>query len=368
MRFTQENFRLKPLAPIWAKIRAGIREKINLWFPDRQFLIRGPGRVTALHLSKRQQVACTAIASFVLLWSAIATIGLVFSYGSVARAAQTEQRLTHAANSAQTQLSSATAAADAKLAAAHAASQAVIARLAATAAEMKQERDNAVAAAKQAAAAKARAVQDLTKQVDSSIHTVQTIIKSTGLDPDELAPPPPPVPVPDDLAASGPPRRHIDADDANPARAKLEQDMKHLQSLNTVLQHLPITAPIEQVSVSSPYGYRASPFTGKREFHVGVDLRGAIGTPVYATAPGTVTYAGGSTGYGRLIEIDHGYGLSTRYSHLQKILVKLGETVTLHQEIGLLGDSGWSTGPHLLYETRFDDKPLNPLQFIKVYP
>jgi murein DD-endopeptidase MepM/ murein hydrolase activator NlpD len=356
------------MAPFWAKRALRVRETINLWFPDRQFLIRGPGRITALHLSKRQQLACAAAASFVLLWSVIATIALGLSFGSVAKAAQAEKLLSHAANSAQTQLSSATQVADAKLAAASAASQAMIKNLAASAAALKQERDNAVAAANQQAAAKAQAMQDLTKQVESSITTTQTIIKSTGLDPDQLAPPPPSVPIPANLTASGPMRQHMTSDNDAAARAKLEQEMGRLQSLNAVLQHLPIIAPVADISITSPYGYRASPFTGQREFHVGVDLRGAIGTPVYATAPGIVTFAGGSTGYGRLIEIDHGYGLSTRYSHLERILVKPGQTVTQHQEIGLLGNTGWSTGPHLLYETRFDDKPLNPLQFIKVYP
>jgi murein DD-endopeptidase MepM/ murein hydrolase activator NlpD len=120
--------------------------------------------------------------------------------------------------------------------------------------------------------------------------------------------------------------------------------------------------------ISSGFGMRADPWTGAPEFHVGIDLPGPVGAPVYATAPGVVTYAGGSTGYGNLITIDHGYGLSTRYSHLYKILVKLGESVTLHEEIGLMGNTGWSTGPHLLYETRVDGQPENPLNFIKVNP
>jgi murein DD-endopeptidase MepM/ murein hydrolase activator NlpD len=356
------------MAPYWEKFNARLKQFVDRWFPDRQFLIRGPGRVTAMHLSKRQQLWCAGVTSFVLLWSALATIGLMLSVSSVSHAAQTEQLLSHAANAAQTQLNAATATADARLAAARAASQTLIDNLAANAARLQQERDEAVAAAAQAAAAKQKAVADLTQQVETSIGTVQTIIKSTGLDPDQLVPPPAPAPVPANLTASGPMRRHMTSENDDATRARLEQEMGRLRSLNGVLQHLPIIAPVSYISVTSPYGYRASPFTGQREFHVGVDLRGAIGTPVYATAPGIVTYAGGSTGYGRLIEIDHGYGLSTRYSHLEKILVKVGQSVSQHQEIGLLGNTGWSTGPHLLYETRYENKPLDPLQFIKVYP
>jgi murein DD-endopeptidase MepM/ murein hydrolase activator NlpD len=356
------------MAPLLEESVSRLRHAIDIWFPDRQFLVRGPGRVTALHLSKRQQLWCVAVSGFVLLWSAAATIGLMLSVSSISHAAQTERVLSHAASTAKTALDAATATADSRLAAARAKSQALIDNLAANAAKLQQERDDAVAAANQAAAAKQQAVDDLTKQVESSIGTVQTIIKSTGLDPDQLAPAPAPARVPADLTASGPMHRHMTSANDDAGRVRLEQEMGHLRSLNGVLTHLPIIAPVAYVSVTSPYGYRASPFTGQREFHVGIDLRGAIGTPVYATAPGIVTYAGGSTGYGRLIEIDHGYGLSTRYSHLEKILVQVGQSVSQHQQIGLLGNTGWSTGPHLLYETRYDNKPLDPLQFIKVYP
>jgi murein DD-endopeptidase MepM/ murein hydrolase activator NlpD len=72
------------------------------------------------------------------------------------------------------------------------------------------------------------------------------------------------------------------------------------------------------------------------------------------------------TGYGLIVVIDHGYGLSTRYSHLEKMLVHVGDHVGLHEEVGLMGNTGWSTGPHLLYETRVDGLPDNPLNFIKV--
>ena len=77
-------------------------------------------------------------------------------------------------------------------------------------------------------------------------------------------------------------------------------------------------------------------------------------------------FAGIETGYGEIVEIDHGYGFSTRYSHLDKILVHPGDKVALHQEVGLMGNTGWSTGPHLLYETRVDGEPINPLNFLKV--
>jgi murein DD-endopeptidase MepM/ murein hydrolase activator NlpD len=355
------------MAQFWPQLSLRVRQLIDRWFPERQFLIRGPGKVTALHLSQRQQVWCAGLTGFILLWSAGATIGIVLTYNNASKASQAARLLSHAANSAQVQLRSTAQSAEAKIASMRAASQAMITKLADTAARLKRERDAAIAQSDQDAA-KAAAVDSLTKQVQASIDTAQNIIKSTGLDPATLVPAPPPIPVPANLTASGPLHHQADNQPPNPALDKLAQQMIRLQSLNIVIQHLPIIAPVADVAVTSPYGYRPSPFTGQREFHVGIDLRGAVGTPVYATAPGIVTFAGGSTGYGRLIEIDHGYGLTTRYSHLEKILVTVGQTVSQRQEIALLGDTGWSTGPHLLYETRFDDKPLDPLQFIKVYP
>ena len=98
--------------------------------------------------------------------------------------------------------------------------------------------------------------------------------------------------------------------------------------------------------------------------HRGLDFRAEMQAPVFATAPGKVTYAGWSGPFGRLVEIDHGHGIRTRYAHLKKILVKTGQTVANREKIGLVGSSGRSTGPHLHYEVRYKGVPLNPQKFL----
>ncbi len=357
-----------------------IVKRIDRWFPDRQVLIRGPNKISALMISQRQQVWLAAGGVISVIWLAAASIGIACSYRTEARAAQSEQRLEIAQASAQTTINK-MAAECARLAEERdlALAQATQMRDAAVAranlirdqavAQANRLRDQAIAQERLAAAANSEITGELMKQTQSTIGHVETIIKSTGLDPDRLTALPGPqtggvVPAPDIKLAAQP---GLSADDL--ARAELlSHEISRLQSLGNILGQMPLIPPVAEVSISSPFGYRPDPWTGAREFHVGIDIRGAVGSPVYATAPGVVTFAGGSTGYGNLVVIDHGYGLTTRYSHLQKILVAVGNAVTEHQEIGLLGNTGWSTGPHLLYETRVDGQPQNPLNFIKATP
>lgn len=116
--------------------------------------------------------------------------------------------------------------------------------------------------------------------------------------------------------------------------------------------------------VSSPFGYRISPFTGQREFHKGLDISGRVGTPIYAPAKGTVTFAGVDRGYGKSIILNHGSGIVTRYAHLSRIAVKKGQTVTRGELVGKLGNTGRSTGPHLHYEVQINAVCVNPMRYI----
>ncbi|MGA1861674.1 peptidoglycan DD-metalloendopeptidase family protein [Deferribacter thermophilus] len=116
--------------------------------------------------------------------------------------------------------------------------------------------------------------------------------------------------------------------------------------------------------ISSKFGYRISPFTGRRVFHEGVDIAARYGAPVKATAKGIVIYAGYKPGYGKLVTIDHGFGYVTRYAHNSKILVKVGQRVNKGDIIAKVGSSGHSTGPHVHYEVLVNGVPVNPLEFI----
>lgn len=128
--------------------------------------------------------------------------------------------------------------------------------------------------------------------------------------------------------------------------------------------NLPSRRPVDQMRLTSSFGNRSDPFTGRRARHNGIDIPGPTGTPIYATADGQVGRAQRLGGYGNYIEIEHGHALQTRYGHLSQILVEPGQRVRRGDLIGLMGSTGRSTGPHLHYEVRIAGAPVNPIPFI----
>ncbi|HIJ38006.1 MAG TPA: M23 family metallopeptidase [Rhodospirillaceae bacterium] len=137
-----------------------------------------------------------------------------------------------------------------------------------------------------------------------------------------------------------------------------------LDSLTSALHNLPLAAPLADYEVTSPFGTRNDPINALTGIHEGVDLGAAVGTPVTATGAGEVTWAGWRDRYGLMVEIDHGMGFRSRYAHLSKAMVVLGHHVSRGAVIGLVGETGRTTGPHLHYEVRMSDQPTNPMKFI----
>jgi pyruvate/2-oxoglutarate dehydrogenase complex dihydrolipoamide acyltransferase (E2) component len=136
--------------------------------------------------------------------------------------------------------------------------------------------------------------------------------------------------------------------------------------LNRTLALVPYRKPVVgEVEFTSGFGVRTDPFLGRPAMHTGLDFRAATGDPVRATANGKVVSSGWAGGYGRMVEVDHGNGLSTRYGHLSEINVKVGDTVKIGQVIGEVGSTGRSTGPHLHYETRIDGEAVDPQKFLR---
>ncbi len=141
---------------------------------------------------------------------------------------------------------------------------------------------------------------------------------------------------------------------------------KKLDNLADGAIAVPSDKPVRTAAFTSGYGVRSDPFKGRAAMHAGIDLAGPIGTPIYATADATVLRAGfNSGGYGNLVELDHGKGITTRYGHMSKIMVSAGQRITRGQQIGLMGSTGRSTGSHLHYEVRIDGRAVNPIPFMK---
>jgi murein DD-endopeptidase MepM/ murein hydrolase activator NlpD len=129
---------------------------------------------------------------------------------------------------------------------------------------------------------------------------------------------------------------------------------------------LPSVLPVEGGWYSSNYGWRIDPFNSMRAFHEGMDFMAEIGTPARAAAGGVVAYSDFHAQYGNMIEVDHGNGLITRYAHLSKRLVKVGDVVLSGGNIGQVGSTGRATGPHLHFEVRQNGAPLNPVRFLRL--
>ena len=136
-------------------------------------------------------------------------------------------------------------------------------------------------------------------------------------------------------------------------------------ALSRSLVFVPVRKPINgELDQSSTFGVRVDPFLHVPAMHTGIDFRGETGDPIYATAAGTVSVAGWSGGYGRMVEVDHGNGFATRYGHLSQITVTVGDRIRVGQEVGRMGSTGRSTGPHLHYETRIDGEAVDPQKFL----
>ncbi len=153
------------------------------------------------------------------------------------------------------------------------------------------------------------------------------------------------------------------ADDFNPV-SLFNSHADRLDNLAVVMKSLPLAEPMDDYELTSSFGARNDPINALSGIHEGLDLGAPTGTPVEATGDGQVVWAGWRDRYGNLVEIDHGNGLHTRYGHLSKVMVMVGAKIARGTVIGLVGETGRTTGPHLHYEVRMGDQATNPMKFI----
>ncbi len=206
-------------------------------------------------------------------------------------------------------------------------------------------------------------------QLEQRIYSLQSVMRTAGIDPDNFE-----REVAGQSGVGGPliliQSVHIDgiADQAFAAAyTNALGQMQQLVELFAGIRHVPLTTPVHGSSyeITSGFGARVDPFTRHLAFHSGIDFAGPWGSTVEATAPGVVDFAGPRGGYGNMVEIDHGFGIKTRYGHLSSILVKVGARVSKGSPIGRLGSTGRSTGPHVHYEVWFADVVRDPSRFIE---
>ncbi|MDX9861992.1 MAG: peptidoglycan DD-metalloendopeptidase family protein [Rhodospirillales bacterium] len=211
-------------------------------------------------------------------------------------------------------------------------------------------------------------VQRLTERTVATVEEFAKVVELAGLDVQQLM-------EEDESLSSNQGGPFINAGDVKPdgvpgdllqvGLTKLDVHLNQLEGLQTILGKLPLALPMDHFQITSPFGKRRDPLNKRWAMHYGLDLGGVYKTPVQATAPGIVTFAGWKGNYGRLVEIDHGAGIKTRYGHLERTLVKKGQEVKFRDKIGLMGNSGRSTGSHLHYEVSFKGRPKDPMKFIK---
>jgi murein DD-endopeptidase MepM/ murein hydrolase activator NlpD len=210
-------------------------------------------------------------------------------------------------------------------------------------------------------------VQRIAEKTRQGVDEVEKTVAMTGLDVDELL-----SQVEAELGQGGPliPFKSpsdpsVENDVVLASVAGLDDEVERWEKLQLVLRSMPLAAPLDQFYLASKFGRRIDPITRRPAVHEGLDMASALRSPVLATAPGKVVFAGWKGAYGRMVEIDHGLGIHTRYAHLHQITVEVGDEVDYREKVGLLGSSGRSTGPHVHYEVRMNGRPLDPANFLK---
>lgn len=367
-----------------ARLR-GAAARVRGWFPDREFFMRAQGQVRFIRVSGRLQMRVAAgVALALLVWLGVMIamlVGQVLAQRDLAALRQREAAVAQAErHMAQSKGGVAGALQDlqrrqdmietmvkGQLGDPPAADATVGPADGKPAADKPLSLNTPEAATLSGLAQRQAAfVAALTRYADARAGQAETAIRRVGLNPAQVAPLRSTMRDGANRRAMGGPLIALGQDD--PALARLGQAMTRLSALEQGLARLPHALPASADFISSGFGYRADPFTGGGAFHPGLDFKGPVGAPIYAAAQGVVRFAGVRSGYGNCVEVDHGQGLVTRYAHMSRIEARPGQRVGPGVEIGKIGSTGRSTGPHLHFEVRIADRPVDPRPFLETLP
>lgn len=377
---------------LWARWSEAARHR----FPDREIIVRANGQVAYLQISHRRQLMAVGAAIAFGAWALYASVSyVVFDRQLADKNVEIEQAVTayrtlkHSLTDAEskfvdvsrnleernTQLHSMqdqNAALRRNLSAIETVLDSVVAQRTRIASERQSLETRNVtleARLKQMQVAQAEVLGRLGQRTLGDIAEVERVVAMTGLDADTM------------LTRSGanlgtgqggpfiPALGGRDFDglveSINFTPATLDAHIDRLEGLQRLLRVLPLTVPADTYTMSSGYGLRRDPVNGAAAMHYGIDLSGNSGQAITATAPGRVIFAERMGFYGKMVEIDHGMGVTTRYGHLKDIAVEEGQVVAANEKIGTMGSTGRSTGVHVHYEIRMDGQPVNPMKFLK---
>jgi len=356
--------------------------RIRSWFPEREFFMRSHGQVRFIRFSPRLQMSVAGgIAAAILLWLGMMTVALVSQFTAAqdhaallereAAVASAESRVqkyrgglegvAHDLARRQDFIEKAIQGTIGDLP--HDLPQGTVSDSSAEAEKTVRKISMELPEARRLAEIEARQlafIERLTRYADARSAAAETAIRRVGLNPAMLR-------AGAREAQGGPLIRLFTGSDesVDPRFARLGASLERMAAMQKGLARIPNTLPASLEYISSGFGYRSDPFNGGAAFHAGLDFRGPIGAPIYSAAAGTVSFVGVKQGYGNCVEVSHGNGLMTRYAHMSRTGARVGQKVDAGAEIGKIGSTGRSTGPHLHFEVRINDRPVNPRPFLE---
>jgi murein DD-endopeptidase MepM/ murein hydrolase activator NlpD len=363
---------------------AGVIERLRTLFPEREFFMRSQGQVRFIKVSSRLQMMAVGVVGLLLLaWvSTLATVTISHVLSTHDREALLDREAEIASSASRiAAYRKDLDAVEADLARRQDFIEQIVGSLpddvktGETVTDSRSEAASAVdkiSAALPEAAGLARIearqiafVERLTRLADRRSKQATQAIRALGLDPRAM------VARLDERGAQGGPllRLATSADGSlDPRFRRLGLSLARMNLLERGLAGIPNTLPASMDYISSGFGYRSDPFSGEGAFHAGLDFKGPFGAPIYAAAKGTVRFVGQKQGYGNCVEIDHGNGLMTRYAHMSGFRAEVGQAVKAGDVLGAIGSTGRSTGPHLHFEVRINDRPVDPRPFLEAAP
>ncbi len=368
-------------------MRKRVTDALAQWFPDREFFMRSQGQIKFVKVSSRLQMTIAgAIAAALLLWMLVTLAMLASQYSISAERLALVRKQAEVESSASrvkayrssvndvavdlekrqafledivTSYIGEQAASDDASAIVGDAEKGSSTEAAQTARKISAMVPEAAGLARMEARQIAF-VEKLTRAAATRANNAETAIRKFGLNPDSVA-------RASASAQGGPfiPFKGSRNTRLDPRFTALGLTLARMDALERGLVAIPSGAPALAPAITSGFGYRRDPFTGAAALHSGIDFKGAHGSSILAAAQGKVVYAGVKSGYGNCVEVSHGNGLVTRYAHLSSIGVRPGQKVDKGERLGGMGSTGRSTGTHLHFEVRHNDRAMNPRPFLE---